>query len=475
MKWDAIVLAAGEGTRMVSKTPKVLHHVGGQPMIVRVIEALNTSGAEHIHVVISKKIKADLDYLSKIYKNLTFHIQAEPNGTADAVKSVKANLSEYVLICNGDHPLMNPQDIHSFIHSAEKKTTDLTVGILNLKNPGAFGRVILDDAGFAKEIIEAKHCNEKQLKISTVNSGIYFCKSKRMTEFFLEKSKNNDSAESSNKNSNKNSSKSAVKGATKNQEFYLTDIVKFLNDKKNPVSGFTTTDLMCFGVNDAMALNEANQMAYIILNQELMNKGVKFINANATYIEPNAKIEADVLIYPNVYIFGETEIGTGTIIESGVHIKNSKIGPNTIIKAGSYIEGAKILGYSSIGPYAHLRDGSEIHENVKVGNFAEVKNSILKKGVKAGHQCYLGDADIGEDTNIGAGTITCNFAVDGKKYKTIIGKNVFVGSDTQIVPPVTIGDYAVLAAGSTVTKDVESQSLYVTRAKAVTKSNYRKK
>ncbi len=450
MKWDAIVLAAGEGTRMVSTTPKVLHKVAGRPMVVRVIEALKKSGAQNIHLVVSEKIKPILEPLSDTYKNLQLHIQKEPKGTADAVKSVEAKLSDYVFICNGDHPLINSVDVDSFISHSKKHASDLTVGVLNLPDPGSFGRVIVDQANHAVEIVEAKHCTEEQSKINTINSGIYFCNSKRLMEFFSEKSK------------------------LDHKEFYLTDIVKYLHDRKNIVTALKTTDLMGFGVNDSIALNKANQLAYVLINEEYMKKGVKFINANATYIEEGSEIEPDVLIYPNVYIFGCCKIQSGTVIESGTHIKNSTIGPSTLIKAGSYIEGAKILGQSAIGPFAHLREGSEIHEQVKVGNFAEVKNSVLRQGVKAGHHCYLGDADIGEDTNIGAGTITCNFAVDGKKYKTIIGKNVFVGSDTQIVPPITIGDFAVLAAGSTVTKDVESQSLYVTRAKAVVKSNYRK-
>ena len=452
MNWDAIVLAAGDGTRMLSKLPKVMHKVAGQPMIVRTIEALNQAGASQIHVVISKKIETELLPLKNTYKNLSFHIQAEPLGTADAVNSVKAQLSPYVLICNGDHPLVNVHDIQTFVNQSEQQKSELSLALLDLESPGAFGRVIMKDKSLAGEIVEAKHCTEEQLKIRTVNSGIYFSRSDLLFEFL-------------------GSIDISSKGK---KEFYLTDIVKYLNDKDCKVTGFVTTDEMGFGVNDAMALNEANQRAYKKTNLDLMKKGVKFINAETTYIEATATIEADVIIYPNVFIFGDSKIESGSVIESGAHLKNSHVGPNSVIKAGSYLEGAKVLGHSSIGPYAHLREGSVIHPNVKVGNFAEIKNSTLFEGVKAGHQCYLGDAEIGENTNIGAGTITCNFAADGKKYKTKIGKNVFVGSDTQIVPPLTIEDDSVIAAGATVTKNVESKSLYVTRAKAIVKPNYRK-
>lgn len=484
MNWDAIVLAAGDGTRMLSKLPKVMQKVAGQPMIVRAIEALNKSGASHIHVVISKKIESDMLVLKDQYSNLSFHIQAEPLGTADAVYAVKAKLSPYVLICNGDHPLVNAEDIQSFVNQSEKHGSELSLALLDLKEPGSFGRVVMKSENLAAEIVEAKHCSNEQLKISTVNSGIYFSRSDLLFQFLDSilgaKASSLNVNDQEKLNSKTSTQKSPANNLTKadstqsKKEFYLTDIVKYLNDKDLKVTGFVTTDALGFGVNDALALNEANQLAFAKINSDLMKKGVKFINASATYIEASVEVEPDVVIYPNVFIFGKSKIESGTVIESGSHIKNSQIGPNSMIKAGSYLEGAKVLGHSSIGPYAHLREGSVIHGNVKVGNFAEIKNSTLFEGVKAGHQCYLGDAEIGENTNIGAGTITCNFAADGKKYKTKIGKNVFVGSDTQIVPPLTIEDNSVIAAGATVTKNVEAKSLYVTRAKAIVKPNYRK-
>lgn len=452
MNWDSIVLAAGEGTRMLSKTPKVLHKVAGQAMIVRIIEALKSSGAKNIHIVISKKIEKEVISLKENYKNLFFHIQKEPRGTADAVKSVDTQLSEYVLICNGDHPLINQQDIHDFISKAKMNNSDFSLATLELNEPGAFGRIVYKDKNIVEEIVEAKHCSESQLNIKAVNTGFYFSKTDLLFDFL----------------------KTGSSNPHQSKEFYLTDIVKHLNAKGIKVEAFKTTENIGFGVNDPMALSQANQRAYADINNNLMKKGVRFIDPSLSFIDVGVEIENDVTIYPNVFISGASIIKTGSVIESGVYIKNSFIGSNTMIKAGSYIEHAEVLGNSSIGPYAHLRKGAVIHPEVKVGNFAEIKNSTLYKGVKAGHQCYLGDAEIGENTNIGAGTITCNLAADGKKYKTIIGKNVFVGSDTQIVPPVTLEDESVIAAGSTVTKNVEAKSLYVTRSKAITKSNYRK-
>jgi bifunctional UDP-N-acetylglucosamine pyrophosphorylase / glucosamine-1-phosphate N-acetyltransferase len=452
MKWDAIVLAAGDGTRMLSNTPKVLHQVAGLPMIERTIRSLNHAGVQKIHLVISTKIKNNLQYLNKKFSNIEFHIQASPLGTADAVKSVHSKLSESVLICNGDHPLVNSKDISDLVNTSLNSKSKMTVAYLELEPPNAFGRLITNSKGELSEIIEAKHATEEQLKIKKINTGLYFVNSELLFKFL----KSDFRSEGS-------------------KEFYLTDCIKYLVEKeKMSVSSFKTTSDMAFGVNDSLALAQANQRAYELKALDLISKGVRFLNPNSVYIEEDVQIESDVLVYPNVYISGNSVIKTGTVLEHGVVIKNSHIGEHTVVKAGTYIEGANVIGHSSLGPYAHLREGSEIHKNVKVGNFAEIKNSVLKDGVKAGHQCYLGDAVIGEGTNIGAGTITCNFAVDGKKYKTEIGKNVFVGSDTQIVPPIKIGDNSVLAAGSTVTKDVEEKSLYVTRAKAVVKQNYRK-
>lgn len=451
MNWDAIVLAAGEGTRMRSDLPKVLHKVCGLPMILRAVRALDEAGAQNIHIVISEKIQKNLEFIKEQYPNVSFHIQKNPKGTADAVYSVKAKLSQNVFICNGDHPLINTEDVLDFVASAKASESKLIVGVLENEHPASFGRVIVDKKGLAEKIVEAKHCDDQELKIKTINTGIYFCDSKELFNFLEVKSKDN-----------------------KNSEFYLTDIVEYLNSQDKNVVAFETTEDMAFGVNDSFALSMANQKAYQKYCHNLMNAGVRFINHNATYIDETVKVDVDVTFHPNVFVSGNSEIKSGTFIESGVYIKDSYIGPNSVIKAGSYIEDSKIHGESNIGPYAHLRPKSEIYEDVKVGNFAEIKKSVLRKGVKAGHQCYLGDADIGEGTNIGAGTITCNFAADEKKYKTFIGKNVFVGSDTQIVAPVSIKDDAVIAAGSTVTKDVESKSLYVTRAKVFVKPNYRK-
>lgn len=448
MKWDAIVLAAGQGTRMKSKTPKVLHLVGDLPMIERTIKALKSAGSQNIHIVISEDIKLKILYLNEKYENVFFHIQKEALGTADAVLSVKTKLSEKVLICNGDHPLMNSKDIKDFI--SDLSEFKLSVAYVKLKSPGSFGRIVLNDQGQIKSIVEAKDCNPEQFKIQNVNTGIYFGSSDQIFSCLNELSLQN-----------------------RDSEFYLTDIVEKSLEQSIKVHCFKTTEEMAFGVNDPVALYQANEKAHFQKNLSLLASGVRFLNPKATYIGEDVEIEPDVYLEANVYIYGKTKIGSGSTIESGVHIKDSLIGPNTIIKSGSYLEQVTVHGESSIGPYARLREGTLVEKHVKLGNFVETKKTTLKQGAKAGHQCYLGDTEVGENTNIGAGTITCNFAVDEKKYRTIIGKDVFIGSDTQIIAPVEIHDNAVVAAGSTVTKNVEANSLYVTRAKSVVKKNYR--
>lgn len=454
LKWDAILLAAGSGTRMKSKTPKVLQTVAGVPMLERVVGQLKKAGCRKVHVVVTSSLQEVVQPLADRVGDVLLHVQAQPLGTGDAVLSVdESQLSELTFICNGDHPLVNEKDIRSLLEEFQNRQATLCVATLEMQEPGSFGRVIKQGMQI-KKIVEAKEATAEELKIKDVNTGLYIGHTRNIFTAL---------------NDLKNQKRST-------KEFYLTDIVENIQSQASEgqqVAWIDTTEDMAFGVNDSEGLYLVNKKSYIQNNRQLLEKGVKFIDIENTYIDDGVEIEEDSFIYPNVYIKGTTKIASGCTIESGVHILNSTIGPNTYIKAGSYIEGAVIDGDASVGPYARLREGTRVEKNVKIGNFVEAKKTHFKEGVKAGHQCYLGDAEIGEGTNIGAGTITCNFAVDGKKYKTVIGKNVFVGSDSQIVPPITIADGAVIAAGATVTKDVESKSLYVTRAKAIVKKNYR--
>lgn len=448
--WDAILLAAGSGTRMKSKTPKVLQKVAGTPMLQRIIKQLHGAGCKTVHVVVTEALHQLLKPMQSEFGDVEFHIQHKPLGTGDAVLSVPAEvLSSQIFICNGDHPLMNQVDVVDLQNIHQKSSADVSVAILEMDQPGSFGRVIKDGDQIEK-IIEAKEASPEQLSIKDINTGLYLGKTEVIYGALAE-----------------------LQNLDRTTEFYLTDIVEAVRKKSGVVKWINTTEDMAFGVNDSESLYLSNQKAYLQNNQKLLSEGVKFIDIHSSYIDDDVTVEPDTLIYPNVFLKGKTHIAEACVIEAGVHIFSSQIGPQTYLKAGSYIESTVIRGECSVGPYARLREGTLIEKSVKIGNFVESKKTHFKEGVKAGHQCYLGDTEIGEGTNIGAGTITCNFAVDGKKYKTQIGKNVFVGSDSQIVPPVSIGDSAVIAAGATVTKDVEAGSLYVTRAKAIVKKNYK--
>lgn len=448
--WDAILLAAGSGTRMKSRTPKVLQRVAGVPMLERIVGQLKAAGCRQVHVVVTEALQEVVKPLASSMESVFLHVQKQPLGTGDAVLSVDPKgLAETLFICNGDHPLVNQEDIADVLSAYVQRQTSLCVAVLDMSNPGSFGRVIKKEAQIQK-IVEAKEATAAELEIQTVNTGLYI----GSTDVIYK-------------------SLQGLRSKSRTSEFYLTDIVEDIHTSGRPVAWIETTEDMAFGVNDSESLYLVNKKSYIKNGRKHLSNGVKFLDIENTYIDDGVEIGEDTFVYPNVYIKGKTRIGAGCVIEAGSHILASEVGPNTYIKAGSYIENAMIQGECSIGPYARLREGTRVEKHVKIGNFVESKKTHFKEGVKAGHQCYLGDAEIGENTNIGAGTITCNFAVDGQKYKTVIGKDVFVGSDSQIVPPVHIGDGAVVAAGATVTKDVEAKSLYVTRAKAVVKKNYR--
>lgn len=452
LQWDAILLAAGSGTRMKSQTPKVMQTVAGVPMLERIVKQFQLAGCRRVHVVLTEALSPIVKSLSERHQGfLSLHIQKQPLGTGDAVLSVVAeDLTDTIFICNGDHPLIHHNDIQKLLSDHQSKGTSLSVAVLDMPEPGSFGRIVKEGATIQK-IVEAKEASAQELQIQTVNTGLYI----------------------GNRDLIFGSLKHLQTQERKSSEFYLTDIVEEAQKNGHKVTWIETTEDMAFGVNDSESLYLVNKKSYVLNNRHHLAHGVKFLDIENTYIDDGVEIAEDTFIYPNVYIKGDTRIASGCVIESGAHIISSELGPNTYIKAGSYIEKTQLKGETSVGPYARLREGTLVEKHVKIGNFVESKKTHFKEGVKAGHQCYLGDAEIGEETNIGAGTITCNFAVDGKKYKTIIGKNVFVGSDSQIVPPVTIGDGAVIAAGATVTKDVEAKSLYVTRAKAFIKKEYK--
>ena len=426
-----IILAAGKGTRMKSENPKVLFSAAGKPMIDYAIDLSRQLNPDKIIVVTgagAEKVKEHLQNSS-----VEFAMQKEQNGTADAVMAALDFIPDTgkTLILCGDMPLMKYETLNNFINTVKQDISFISV---KMKNPKGYGRIIRSANGSVLKIVEEKDANEYEKRIDEVNTGVYLCSSVEL------------------KNRLKN-----IDNNNAQNEYYLTDIVC------SGAEAFLADNEMEFlGVNDRVQLSTASKILMQERAESYMKDGVSIIDPSSVYIDIDVVIGKDTVIYPNVFIENNTKIGKNVIIRSGCRINNSVIEENVEIKDNTLIEDSFVGAGSSIGPMAHLRPGSYLAGENKVGNFVELKKTTMGKGSKASHLTYLGDAILAENVNIGCGTITCNY--DGfNKYKTIIGNNVFVGSDTQFVAPVTVGDNVLVAAGSTITKDINTNDLAIAR------------
>lgn len=442
-----IILAAGKGTRMKSSLPKVLHPVAGRPMLERVIREAQRLNPEEIRVVVSPGTSLVVDAAQGM--GAAVYYQREQKGTADAVRSAQPeNMEGNILIINSDHPLIRYEDLKEIQEAFLEYELDLAVVTCELEEPGAYGRIIRQQ-GQVKAIVEAKDAGPEALKLKEVNTGIYMVSAQILKDLLPQ-----------------------IKSNNAQNEFYLTDLVTLALDAQLSVDGIKTKPHMAQGVNNQKELAMASKAVFKRKAEKLMEDGVTILDPDNTYIEETVEVGAGSVIYPNTFLRGKTMIGSHCVIEPGVWIENSVIESEVRILFGSHIDSAKIAKNANIGPYARLRPGTEIAEECKVGNFVEMKKVKFGKGSKASHLTYLGDATVGENVNVGCGVITCNFAADGKKYHTDIGNNVFVGSDSQLVAPVKVGDDSVIASGSTITKDVPSKALAFGRARQEIKENY---
>lgn len=432
-KRAAIILAAGHGTRMKSSLSKVLHKVAGRAMLDWVIALANSLDCEKIVVVTGAH---NVDATKKVIAQLgegAHALQDPPMGTGHAVKCAKEAMGDFdgnVIILYADTPLITKETAQKAFEAVEAGASVSVLGF-EAKEAGAYGRLIENEAGNLLEIVEAKEASPEQLAINLCNSGVMAANSKELFAH-LENVNNNN-----------------AKG-----EYYLTDVVGLAvaaGQKCVAVRGFEDEVM---GVNSRVELAEAEKAFQTKKRMEMMVKGVTLTSPETVFFSYDTEVENDVIIEPNV-VFGE-----GVKIARGAHIR-----------AFTHIEGGQIGEGAIIGPYARIRPGSVIGDECHIGNFVETKNSKLAKGVKANHLSYLGDATIGANTNIGAGTITCNY--DGYfKYKTEIGENVLIGSDTMLVAPVKIGDFAMTGSGSTITEDVPEGALSFERGEQTIKKSW---
>ncbi len=439
-----IILAAGKGTRFKSELPKVLHKVMEKPMIEFVVDTAKIiTNENNIYLVVGYK-KELVEKSLKNYSKLNFVFQKDQNGTGHAVmccRDILNNFNGNILILCGDMPLVKDETLKKFIEFYNQNSLDVAVLSTELNNPFGYGRIVRDNGKFLK-IVEEKDADGQIKKIKEINTGIYIVKSKIL--FNLLKNLKNDNAQG---------------------EYYLTDIIFEANKNNLKVDAYLEKNSVQFlGINTRVQLAEAEKILLKRKIEDLMLNGVTFIQPEITFIGLDVEIGNDTIIYPGNFITGKTIIGKNCIVGQNNVIKDSIFLDNVTIKGFCYIEKAKINSFSQIGPFSHLRPDSNIGKNCRIGNFVETKKVELEDGVKASHLSYLGDAFIGKNTNVGAGTITCNY--DGvSKHKTYIGKNVFIGSDTQLVAPVKVGDYTLIAAGTTITKDVGENSLVHSRVK----------
>jgi len=438
---NVLVMAAGLGTRMKSKRAKVLHELAGRPLIAHVVRTAQTLEPRTILVIVGHQAEeVEQAVLAEVGELASFAVQAQQRGTGDAVESARQQLESsgsLVLLLSGDVPLIRAETLRKFIEQHRASAAACTILGVRLENPTGYGRIIRDEQGAFEKIVEQKDASEEERQVREINSGIYCFESGDLFEALKR-----------------------VEPKNQQGEYYLTDVCEILNSAGRKVEVFLHTEAReVSGVNTRAELAEfENLLRRNAIRRLMIESGVTFIDPSHAYISPEAEIGRDTIIYPNVAIEGKSVIGENCVIRYGARISNSKLSDNVTVKDHSLIVDSEIASNCSVGPFAHLRMNTVLEEKATVGNFVEVKKSRLKRGTKAMHLTYLGDATIGERTNIGAGTVTCNY--DGKhKHETIIEDDVKIGSDTMLVAPVRVGARSVTGAGSVVTKDVPPDSL----------------
>lgn len=442
-EFAALILAAGKGTRMKSGVPKVLHPVAGHPMLSYVVDAVRSCGFRDIVIVVGH----DSEEVRKVVQGpgIRFALQEPQLGTGHAVAAARDLFRGFpgdILILCGDIPLLQSTTIKEFVRSHQNNSSSLTVMTTYPERSTGYGRIIRTEDGAVAAIVEERDASEAEKAIREINTGVYIAKADLLYSLA-----------------------GKLRADNSQGEYYLTDIVGEAAKDSVPVHAFVLADAReATGINSRSDLARVSTLVWNRLREDLMDSGVTLLDPSSVYVDSQVRIGADTVIHPGVTFSGSTEIGKDCVIESGVYIMDSKLGDGVKILQGSRLNGARVDSGTTVGPMAHLRPEAKIGKNARIGNFVEVKKTVVGDGSKASHLTYLGDSQIGVDVNIGCGTITCNY--DGKKkHPTVIRDRCFIGSDVQFIAPVEIGEGSVVGAGSTITRDVPAGSLAVSRAK----------
>ena len=447
----AVILAAGKGTRMKSALPKVLHRAAGRPLLQWVVDAARAAGCERILIVVghgAERVREEIDPLGGLGglgslggNDLGWVLQAEQKGTGHALAQAEAEIpgEATVLVLSGDAPLLQPSTLDELAAAAAAGWGALAVA--ELPEPGSLGRVITADGAF-RSIVEFKDATPEQRAVRLINAGIYALPAPDIFDYLRNLSTDNAQG-----------------------ELYLTDAVTDAAAGGRPVRLVHLPDPdEALGVNDRTELARVHRLLIGRHLVALMKAGVTILEPERTVIEPGVRIGEDTVIHPGASLVGRTSVGRGCVIHQGAWLRDTVVGDGTNVEPYSVLDGAEVGDACRVGPFARLRPASRLLRGARVGNFVEVKNSVLGEGAKANHLAYLGDATVGEGANVGAGAVTCNY--DGSaKHPTEIGPGAFIGSDTMLVAPVKVGAGASTAAGSIITKDVPDGALAVGRVR----------
>ncbi|MFQ6038150.1 MAG: bifunctional UDP-N-acetylglucosamine diphosphorylase/glucosamine-1-phosphate N-acetyltransferase GlmU [Candidatus Aminicenantales bacterium] len=449
----ACVLAAGQGTRFKSERIKVLHPLLGRPMVRLVVDTVRALRPEKVYVVVG--FQKNLVMKEKFPPSVEFVVQRKQLGTAHAVLAARKVLQKQpekdLLIINGDLALIRPETLRPMVRQHRREGNALTFLTAEMEDPTGFGRVVPEAGGLIR-IIEEREASAAVKRIRTANVGVYCFKIRDLLRALPKISNDN-----------------------RKREYYLTDIIEILSGEGKKVGMCPApSDQEIVGINDRFELAKAVEVLRMRRAKALAESGVTLLDPASTWVDLDVKVGQDTTLHASVILEGKTRIGRRCTLYPFVHVVDSRVGDDVTLFTSTMIEGSRVDPRAHVGPFAHLRPGSVIMAGARVGNFVEMKKTVFGKGSKAGHLSYLGDSEIGDKVNIGAGTITCNY--DGRaKHKTFIDSGAFVGSGTELVAPVKVGKRAYVGAGSTITKDVPSDALAVARSRQVERRGWRRK